>query len=93
MKQFYEIDEQGYYIQPVILNAFDNVNGNCVELHPPHGLFKPKWTGAEWIEGKTEEEFLEDEFLESLNPSAQDLAKAERDLETIELLIEMGLIQ
>lgn len=58
-------------------------------------LEKPRWNGNEWVEGETQEEKGEREshqLLESLNPSEKELSKAERELETIDLLLEMGLI-
>lgn len=93
MQQFYIIDALGFFISPVVLTKSEDYDPTKhIEQIPPSGLFKPKWDGDKWIEGKTEEESLEDAFLESLNPSTQELVKAERELETIELLIEMGLI-
>lgn len=58
-------------------------------------LHKPKWDGVQWVEGESQAEREEREsqvLLESLNPSEKELSKAERELETIELLLEMGLI-
>lgn len=90
--QVIKIDPQGFLVGVEHINQTEQVNFDYVTVKPPQGLYKAKWTGGEWVEGKTEEEFLEDAFLVSLNPSERDLAKAERELETIELLIEMGLI-
>jgi hypothetical protein len=32
---------------------------DIVEIDPPEGLYKPKWTGEEWTEGLTPEEIAE----------------------------------
>lgn len=63
MKQFLKIDEEGYYIEPVILMP-EIVNGDpvydaseyLIEERYTEPLYKPKWTGTEWVEGITQEE-------------------------------------
>lgn len=89
----YKIDTYGYYVEDVILSSDDLVPSNCVTLQPPQGLYKPKWTGIKWIEGKAEDEFLEDEFLTSLQPSKSEVQKAKRELEIVNLLIELEVIR
>lgn len=90
--QFYKIDGDGFYVETVHIPEPTDLANDFITVRPPQGLYKPKWTGSEWVEGKTEAEFLEDAFLASLNPSSEELAKAGRELEVIELLLEMGLI-
>lgn len=90
--QVFKIDDEGYFVVVTHIKQGEQVDFNYVTSPLPQGLYKAKWTGTEWIEGKTEEEFLEEAFLVAINPSMQALAKAERELEVIELLIEMGLI-
>ena len=85
----YEVDKDGFIIERHIS---DKSTTKYITTNLPDGLFKVKWNGEMWVEGKTEEEFIEDAFLATLNPSPYEIAKAERELETIELLIEMGLI-
>lgn len=62
-KQVYRIDSEGY-LQKVLVKKFDE-QGNCTEelpdiitIDPPNGLYRSKWTGAEWIETMTEEEYI-----------------------------------
>lgn len=54
--QVYRIDDNGYYIKPVIT---EEAPSNCVTVHPPQGLYRAKWTGTEWIEDMPQEEIDE----------------------------------
>jgi len=59
-------------------------------------FYKPKWTGAEWVEGETEEEKAEREekqLIESLKPSPQEIANAELEIKILTTLTELGVIQ
>lgn len=63
-KQVYKIDSEGYLIESPV-KRFDE-QGNCTEelpadiitVDPPQGLYRAKWTGKEWIETMTEEEYI-----------------------------------
>lgn len=92
MIQAHKIDVDGFVVEPIVIKLEQEVSKDIIKEPMQNGLYKPKWTGTEWIEGKTEEEFLEDEFLASLQPSPKEVAKAERELEIIELLIEMEVV-
>lgn len=59
--QVYKIDNNGFYIEPVILSANENAPNDCIEIQPPQGLYRAKWTGTEWIEDMSQEE------IEALN--------------------------
>ena len=71
MKQFLRVDEQGYYIEPVILELVKDDEGN--EVYPvddymvgipfENGMYKPRWTGTEWIDEITQEELDEGRIL------------------------------
>lgn len=99
-KTIYKIDDAGFLIwesatlvsEGEQLDDYINTPLPKDELDRFISFYKPYWTGEEWIEGKTEGEFLEDEFLASLQPSKDEVEKAERQLETIELLIELEVI-
>lgn len=49
-KQVYKIDENGYYIEPVILEKEQEIPNDCVEVRPPQPCYKPRWAGEEWVE-------------------------------------------
>lgn len=101
-KWIYKIDGHGFIIESYVGTFDDRGNlisheGNYITVDLPQPLlfYKPKWTGTEWVEGESQserEERKSQQLLESLNPSEEELSKAERELETIELLLEMGLI-
>lgn len=49
MKQVYRIDEVGFYIEPVMIEAEEETPQDCVEVMPP-SMYKAHWTGSEWVE-------------------------------------------
>ncbi|MEQ6049478.1 hypothetical protein U2I53_10570 [Lysinibacillus capsici] len=101
-KQVYKIDEDGLineiYVAEVDENGKiqDEDKSHLISLDPPHGLFKAKWTGVEWIEGETEEEKAEREaqrLLESLKPSPSEISNAELEIKIVTMLTELEVIQ
>ena len=76
-------DEEGIITQVEELQPLLDAEGNpqfdpqYVEEAPPQGLYLPKWTGTEWVEGGTAPE-----------PEPQALSEAER----IEMLENMLLL-
>ncbi|BAD63883.1 hypothetical protein ABC1345 [Shouchella clausii KSM-K16] len=75
MRQFYRIDDDGYYIEPIVLEAVENPKGDTYtdpdtglkyELPPntvidpfPSDQFRSRFVDGEWIEGATPEEIEE----------------------------------
>lgn len=49
MKQVYRIDEDGIYIEPVVLKDGEAIPADCVEIMPP-SFYKAKWVDHEWFE-------------------------------------------
>ena len=65
-KQIYEINSDGF-ISEIYVGEFDE-NGTLiypkgifvtVDLPQPTNIYKPKWDGAKWVEGATQEEIDE----------------------------------
>lgn len=54
----FEINDDGY-IAEVYAHEENEVPEYLVTTKPPEGLYKPRWTGTEWVEGITQEEFDE----------------------------------
>jgi len=50
------INEKGYFIEDVLSFDADNLSLDLILDNVPQGLHKPRWNGAEWIEGKLQEE-------------------------------------
>lgn len=48
--QIYKIDENGYFIEDVILKKGEEIPSDCVEVRPPQPCYNPRWNGEEWIE-------------------------------------------
>lgn len=97
-KQVYNIAENGY-LQEILVKEFDE-EGNCIEeltdniiiTNPPQGLYQAKWTGTEWVEGRTTEEFEQEKLLQDLLPTAEEVQNAELEIKILELLQEVLVI-
>jgi hypothetical protein len=50
-KRVYKIDENGLYLEDVILQDDEELTPDLVETEIPNGLFQPKWNGESWAEG------------------------------------------
>lgn len=90
-KQVYEIDGNGLlkeiYVAEVDENGkiLDEDKVDFISIDPPHGLFKPKWNGTEWIEGATQEEIDELTKVEPSPPSQAEIL--EQRLADLELML------
>jgi len=42
-----KVDENGYFLEDVYTNQ---IAEDLVDVAIPYGMFKPKWTGSEWID-------------------------------------------
>lgn len=96
--QVFEISEEGYILGTYVKeidsggNLIEELPPNFVIVRPQDGLFRAKWTGTEWVEDKTQAEFEEDDFLESLTPTPEEIVNAEFEIKTLNILMEVGLI-
>ncbi len=66
MTLYRKIDSNGYFVEDVLLDAFPVMedgtpNPYYIDKICPEGLYCPRWTGTEWVEGLTQEEI--DEIL------------------------------
>lgn len=48
--QVYKFDNDGYYIEPVILEEGESLPTDCTEKEPPIPNWKPRWDGSKWVE-------------------------------------------
>ena len=48
--QAYRVDENGYFVEDVILEEGEEIPSDCVTERPPQPCWKPRWTGTEWVE-------------------------------------------
>jgi hypothetical protein len=53
------IDENGYFIEDVILKQDEEIPLDCITTRPNtaiKGFYKAKWTSEEWVEGMSQNE-------------------------------------
>lgn len=55
MVQFTRINEQGLYVEPVILEDPAQITDDLIATPCPEGFYIPKWDGSVWVEGATQE--------------------------------------
>ncbi|MCM3663445.1 hypothetical protein M3204_03450 [Mesobacillus subterraneus] len=55
MIQVNKINEDGYILEPVVVNEMDVLQADLISLPVPDGLYIPKWQNRAWVEGATEE--------------------------------------
>lgn len=96
--QVYQIDENGFLTNIYVVDfnedgsPLDELPSNFITLRPPDGLYRARWTGVEWVEDKTPEEFEYDRMVESLNPTQEDITNALFEIKVLNTLLEVGLI-
>jgi len=50
------INQEGYFIEDVILGYGQEIPEDCVDIEVPAGLYLPRYVSGEWVEGKSQEE-------------------------------------
>lgn len=68
------IDENGFFLEDVLT---EETGPDLIEVPAPGGLYKPRWTGTDWVEGLTQEEI--DAIKKSVplpSPILEELASA-----------------
>lgn len=87
-----KMDKEGFYVKDVILQTGEDLPDDVVKVLPAQGLYKPRWTGTEWVEGATQE-YIDSITNVVVEPSEQDeLLNYVLDLDMRMVMIEMGLI-
>jgi hypothetical protein len=59
MKQVYKYDEEGFFVEPVLIENNEVLPVNCTESELPQPNYKPKFNGVEWVETLTQEQIDE----------------------------------
>jgi hypothetical protein len=92
MKQVFKIDSNGFYVEPVILQANDKTPIDCVETMPP-SLFKAKFLDGAWVEGATTNEITDLKNVPQPVPELEELKKNQELMQAAldDLLLGGGL--
>ncbi|MED4401352.1 hypothetical protein [Metabacillus fastidiosus] len=95
----YDVDESGLIVEYYLIEVDDEGTPIEEELEhlitaqlPQPNFYRPKWTGTEWIEDKTQAEFDEEALLELLIPSITEIENAEFEIKILTILMEVELI-
>jgi len=56
MKKVIRIDQNGYFVEDVLLEDWEETSEGLVSLEVPAGLYLPRYVAGEWVEGKSQEE-------------------------------------
>lgn len=76
MRQVYKYDEDGFYLEPIVLHEHEPLPSNCTEIAPEGGLFKAKHINGHWFESLPQSE-IDQMFNQSTQPSEIELLKQE----------------
>lgn len=83
LKQYIKVDENGFYLEPVLFNDEDEIPECCVEPYGTNEIFyKPKWDGEKWVESLSQEEI---DDLKNSQPQPQPQLTLEKLKEENEL--------
>jgi hypothetical protein len=76
MKQVFRYDENGFYVEPVILQEGEEIPSDCIEKQPQEGLHKAQLVNGEWVETLSQEEI--NQLLNAPQPLSE-LDKLKKD--------------
>lgn len=88
----FKVDSEGYINDTVAVDKGYELEDEVVSPIPPHVIYKARWTGTEWVEGKSQEEIDAEESLNSLIPTVDEVEHAENEMQILNILMEVGLI-
>lgn len=54
--KYAKVDADGFFVEDVIVDTSQEVPENYISKPVPEGLYKPQWTGEEWVEGLSQDE-------------------------------------
>jgi len=80
MKKVLRIDNNGLFIEDVILQDNEIIPADCVEIVCTGQFYRPKWNGTIWVEGLTQTEI--DAIINSVPVNAKLEAVAEIEAAT-----------
>lgn len=81
------LDDEGNPVKDDEGNVIERVVENLIPITMPHGLYRAKWTGEQWVEGATQEEIDEMTKHEPSPPTENEQRLADLELIITELLM------
>lgn len=95
----YEINEDGFIVERHLIEVdedgipIDEEYKDFVTIQLPQpNFYRPRWNSEIWVEDKAKSEFDEEEYLQSLIPSAAEIANAELEIKILTILMEVGIL-
>jgi hypothetical protein len=79
MKQVYRFNENGFYIEPVLISENDDIPLDCTNIKPNDGLYKAKFINGQWNESLTDDEINAIKNT-PIQPTEIETLKAKQDL-------------
>jgi hypothetical protein len=70
MKQIFKYDDEGKYIEPILIGDEEEFPENCTDKELPQPNYKPVFKDGEWVETITQEEL--DELLNKPKPKTDE---------------------
>jgi hypothetical protein len=67
MKVVYRFDNNGFYVEDVVVQDREKVPSDCATIKPQDGLFKAQYANGAWVEGMAQTDILTD--LKSIKKS------------------------
>lgn len=81
MYQVSRIDEDGYFLEPVVVEeGVVLVDEDIVAVPVPEGFHRPQWDGEAWIEGMSSEDIEERQNTPQPETDAQRISRLESEL-------------
>ncbi|SHI78657.1 hypothetical protein [Clostridium intestinale] len=77
-----KIDKNGFFIVDVIVDKLERNTDELILEECPGGFYKPRWNGAEWIEGIIEDEIRDIKNVEKKLSQTDLVMLALADLDT-----------
>ncbi|MBO0962933.1 hypothetical protein J1P26_24995 [Neobacillus sp. MM2021_6] len=79
------VDDQGNYLEPLLVFPYDVLPVNLVRDPVPEGLYQPRWDGAKWVEGLSEDE-LRNRQLQNIPISEIDKIREESQMNALAIM-------
>jgi hypothetical protein len=91
VRKVIRIDENGMFVEDVLIGDHEPIPDDCVETEVPEGFYHPRWDGAQWVEGLTQEEI--DQIRNAPKPESPEQRISALEEENAFLALELATAQ